>query len=249
VIREINGAKEAGLNRAVWDLRHASPIEITPGQQGGGGGGGGGGFFGGGRGPRAAPGEYTIRLTAAGKQSTKTVRVEEDARVQISEADRARWSDATMKVYELQKSADRARRAVLSLKTQMTALQDALKKNPSTSQAINSAVKTVSDQIDDLQRKLVPVSDGPLGGAGPALPGTPRPLVGRVGQLAGGLDGYTAAPTSAQLERIDELSGELKAVIELLNRVVEEAVPNLNKQMRDSGAPFVNPGQRITLPQ
>jgi photosystem II stability/assembly factor-like uncharacterized protein len=249
VIREITGVKEAGLNRAVWDLRHASPIEITPGQQGGGGGGGGGGFFGGGRGPRVAPGEYTIKLTAAGKESTKTVRVEEDARVQISDTDRARWNDATMKVYELQKSADRARRTVQSLKTQMTALQDALKKNPSTSQAINSAVKTVSDQIDDLQRKLVPVSDGPLGGAGPALPGTPRPLVGRIGQLAGGLDGYTAAPTTAQLERIDELSTELKTIIEQLNKVIDEAVPNLNKQMRDSGAPFVNPGQRITPPQ
>jgi photosystem II stability/assembly factor-like uncharacterized protein len=248
VIREINGAKEAGLNRVVWDLRHASPIEIQPGQQGGGGGGG-GGFFGGARGPRVAPGEYTVRLAAAGKQATGTVRVGEDSRIQISEADRARWTDATMKVYELQKSADLARRTTQNLKTQMTALQESLKKNPGSSQTISTAVKAVADQIDDIQRKLVPGSEGPLGSAGPALPGAPRPLVGRIGQLAGGLDGYTAAPTPAQLEKIDELSKELKAVIEQLNKVIEDGVPNLNKQMRDSGAPFVTPGQRITPPQ
>jgi hypothetical protein len=34
-----------------------------------------------------------------------------------------------------------------------------------------------------------------------------------------------------------------------LNKVIEEGVPNLNKQMRDSGAPFVNAGQRIPPPQ
>jgi hypothetical protein len=180
---------------------------------------------------------------------TRTVRVEEDSRIQIAEADRARWSDATMRVYEIQKSADAARRATQSLKTQMTALQDSLKRNTATSQAINSAVKAVADQIDEIQRKLMPVADGPLGGAGPPLPGTPRPLVGRIGQLAGALDGYTAAPTAAQLERIDDLSKELKLVIDQLNRVIEESVPNLNKQMRDSGAPFLNAGQRITPPQ
>jgi hypothetical protein len=45
------------------------------------------------------------------------------------------------------------------------------------------------------------------------------------------------------------LSKELKAVIEQLNKVIEESVPNLNKQMRDSGAPFLIAGQRITPPQ
>ncbi len=129
VIRELRGPKEAGLNRVVWDLRRQSPVQLEPGQQGGGGGGG-GGFFGGGRGPRVLPGEYTVMVAAAGKQATKTVRVEEDSRIQINEADRGRLTEAQMKLYEMQKSIDAARRSLQNLKTQMSALQDSLAKNP-----------------------------------------------------------------------------------------------------------------------
>jgi hypothetical protein len=38
-------------------------------------------------------------------------------------------------------------------------------------------------------------------------------------------------------------------MIEQLNKLIEESIPNLNKQIRDSGLSFVNPGQRVALPQ
>lgn len=247
VVRELTGPKEAGLNRVVWDLRHSSPITPQQGQQAGGGGGGGGGGFGA-AGPRVPPGDYTIKVMVAGKQATKNVRVEEDSRIQISDADRARWSEASMKVYDLVKSADAARRSVASLKTQLTAVQDSLKKMPNVPQGITAAAKSVADQVDDLQRKLVSTPDA-SGGAGPPLPGTPRPLFNRVAQLGGALDNYTAAPTAEQLARIEDLSKELKTLIEQVNKVIEESVPNLNRQIRDSNVPFVNPGARIIPPQ
>src|SRR5215211_8015794 len=54
VVRELRATKEAGLNRVVWDLRMAPPVQPQEGGQGpggeGGGGGGGGGF---GFGPRS----------------------------------------------------------------------------------------------------------------------------------------------------------------------------------------------------
>jgi hypothetical protein len=210
--------------------------------------GGGGGFFGGGgRGPRVEPGEYAIRVSAAGKEATASVRVQEDPRIQISEADRAKWSAAVMQSYELMRSASSAQRSVQNLKTQMTSLQESLRRTPNVAKEVSDAVKSVSDQVDDIQKRLVPVFDQ-SGSAGPPLPDAPRPLLGRVGQLFGGLDSYTAAPTSDQSARLVELSTELKALIDQLNKLIDETIPNLNKQIRDSGVSFVNPGPRVAIP-
>ena len=74
-------------------------------------------------------------------------------------------------------------------------------------------------------------------------------MLGRIGQIYNGLDGYTAAPTTDQMTRLGELAVELKVLIDQLNKLIDEAVPNLNKQIRDSGVSFVNPGQRVAPPQ
>ncbi|PYT04315.1 MAG: hypothetical protein DMF60_15700 [Acidobacteria bacterium] len=290
VVREMTGPREAGVNRAVWDLRLAAPNQGGPGGGRGGGGGGGGGrggggggrggaqqapqaaagetpiaaepqaapqlggggggggFGGGGRGPRVPPGEYNVKVSAAGKEATTTVRVEEDPRIQISEADRAKWSDALMKAYELQRSGGAAQRAVQNLRTQMTSLQESLRRTPNVSKEVNDAVKSVSDQVDDVQKKIVPVFDQ-SGSAGPPLPDAPRPVLGRIGQLFNGLDSYTSAPTPDQTAKLGELAGELRVLIDQLNKLIDEAVPNLNKQIRDNGVSFVNPGQRVAPPQ
>jgi hypothetical protein len=193
------------------------------------------------------PGEYTVKISAAGKEATTTVRVQEDPRIQISDADRAKWSDAVMKAYELQRSATAAQRSVQNLRTQLTALQESLRR-PNVPKEVNDAVKSVSDQVDAVSRRLVPTFDQ-SGGAGPPLPGAPRPVLGRIGQLFNGLDSYTAAPTPDQIAKLGEFSVELKGLIDQLNKLIDEAVPNLNKQIRDSGVAFVNAGQRVTPPQ
>jgi antitoxin component HigA of HigAB toxin-antitoxin module len=194
------------------------------------------------------PGDYTVKLLVDGKEQIKTVRVSEDPRIQISDADRARLTDALMKAWELQRYAQSAGRAVQNLKTQMTALQESSRRNANSSKEVNDAIKALADQVDDIQKKLVPSFDQ-AGGAGPALPDAPRPIAGRIGQFFGSLDGYTAAPTADQLMRLEDLSRELKAVVDQLNKVIDESIPNLNKQMRDSGVAFVNPGRRVTPPE
>jgi ABC-type transporter Mla subunit MlaD len=185
---------------------------------------------------------------ASGKEATATVRVQEDPRIQMSDADRAKWNDALMKAYELSRSAQAAGRAVQNLKTQMTSVQDSLRRTPNVPKEVNDAVKTLSDQIDDTQKKIVQTFDN-SGGAGPPLPGAPRPITGRIGQLFNGLDSYTAAPTADQLARLSELTTELRALVDQLNKIIDESVPNLNKQIRESGVAFVNPGQRVPPPQ
>jgi hypothetical protein len=116
------------------------------------------------------------------------------------------------------------------------------------SKEVNDAVNLVSEQVDDIQRRLVPVFDQ-SGSAGPPLPDAPRPLLGRAGQFFGGLDSYSAAPTSDQSARLSELTTELKSLVDRLNKVIDESIPNLNKLIRESGVTFVNPGSRVPFPQ
>ncbi|HET7218941.1 MAG TPA: hypothetical protein VFJ02_12885 [Vicinamibacterales bacterium] len=77
VVRELNGKKDAGLNRVLWNLAPNTPAGAA----------GRGGFGGrGGRGgrasfvtPNAVPaGTYVVKLTIGGKELMTTVRVEED---------------------------------------------------------------------------------------------------------------------------------------------------------------------------
>jgi photosystem II stability/assembly factor-like uncharacterized protein len=241
VVRDLKGPKEAGLNRIVWDLRLNPPAPPPEGQ------GEGGGFFGTPRGPRVQPGSYAIKIAVGDKTATGNVTVEEDPRIQIVEADRGKLNEAIAKVYALQKSADAARKTMQSLKTQITTLQNSLKENTDVSKPVNDSVQKLSDQLAAIQKKLVSAPDA-SGSAGPALPDEPRPLLSQITGVAFGLDSYTAAPTEDETTRIDDLSRQLKDLIAELNKFIGEDVNNLNKQLRDSGLQFLNPGKPVEPP-
>ncbi len=236
VIRDLKGAKEAGLNRIVWDLRLNPPVPPVEGQEGG------GGFFGAPRGPRVQPGTYTVKIAVGDKTDTGNVTVQEDPRIQIVEADRGKLSEAIMKVYAMQKSADGARKTMQTLKTQLTTLQNSLKDNTEVSKPINDSIQKLADNLTTIQKKLVSTPDM-TGNAGPALPDEPRPLLNQINGVAFGLDSYTAAPTADELVRIEDLSKQLKDLVAELNKFIAEDVANLNKQLRDSGLQFLNPGK------
>ncbi len=92
IISETKGPNAAGLNQVMWNMRITETLLVQP-AQGGRGRGGGGGGFGGGRGGRggtpaistfggsiaAAPGDYTIVVSAGNKTLIKKTRILEDA--------------------------------------------------------------------------------------------------------------------------------------------------------------------------
>jgi hypothetical protein len=50
------------------------------------------------------------------------------------------------------------------------------------------------------------------------------------------------------LTRIEDLSKQLKDLLAELNKFIAEDVANLNKQLRDSGLQFLNPGKPLESP-
>jgi septal ring factor EnvC (AmiA/AmiB activator) len=185
-----------------------------------------------------------VKIAADAKTASGIMVVQEDPRIEIIAGDRVRLSDAIMRVYALQKSADAARKNLQSLRTQITTLQNSLKETPDVSKQVNDSVQKLLDELTTIQKKLVATPDT-SGSAGPALPDEPRPLISQIGGVAAGLDSYTAAPTADELVRIDDLSKQLRVVIGEVNKLVDEGVANLNKQLRESGFQFLNPGKRV----
>jgi photosystem II stability/assembly factor-like uncharacterized protein len=234
VVRDLKGSKEAGLNRIVWDLRLNPPSQPQEGDSSS--------FFGAPRGPRVQPGVYSVKLSAGDKTTSGSVTVQEDPRIQIVETDRGKLSEAIAKTYALQKSAEAARKTMASLKTQIASLQTALKDNSEIPKPVNDSVQKVSDGLAAIQKKLITTPDN-SGGAGPPLPDEPRPLLNQINTVAFGLDNYTAAPTTDEVTRIEDLSKQLRDLLAELNKFIAEDVANLNKQLRDSGLQFLNPGK------
>jgi hypothetical protein len=78
---------EAGLNRAVWNLRHSvgAPGEERRGPQG----------------PLVVPGVYTVRLEAAGATTEQTLTVLEDPRIEVDPAVRRAWTQTLLELAEL----------------------------------------------------------------------------------------------------------------------------------------------------
>jgi photosystem II stability/assembly factor-like uncharacterized protein len=240
VVRELRGPREAGIHRVAWDLRHEPPVraEAEPSV----------GPFGAPSGPLVLPGEYTVRVSAGSRQVSRTVRVEEDPRLHVSEDELRAHRDAWHRVGRLYASADVARRRVVELRTRVIEWVEGLKRQPNASPSVQAALASLLKELDELRDHFV-ARPRPLGFAGPDLPGTPRPIVGRLAQLYSAIGSFTARPTPRQAEMIEELAQELTQLVDRLNRIIEETIPNLNQQLRENRIPHLAPGERVVVPR
>jgi photosystem II stability/assembly factor-like uncharacterized protein len=203
------------------------------------------GFFGTPRGPLVLPGEYTIKVSAGPHQVTKTVRVEEDPRIQISSADRRAHYEALLALSKLLGSAEAARKSADNLKTQLTQWSETMKKLPRVPESVTTASEAVSKQLERIQRQLA-VGRGSSSDE-ETTPDAPPSVRSRIGRLWFALESYTAPPTARQSEQIQEATKQLQGVVEQLNNLIDVEIPKLNQQMKDNNVPYLNPGERLKM--
>jgi photosystem II stability/assembly factor-like uncharacterized protein len=246
LVREIDSAANAGINRIIWDFRARSPIPpAAPGAAGGGFGGGFGGFMGGmaQAGPRVDPGEYTVKVTFGAQEVTKKLVVEEDPRIQISDADRAARRNFLNQIAQISPGAVMAQRSLQSLRAALTTEMEAWKRPgaPRIPDNVKQAAEDYLKKIDEVYPKFatLPQPQGQLGSAGPALSeAPPTPLPQRLLQLAGAIENYMAAPTAWQLEQLSILQKEVSDALPKV-RPLMEGLASLNKLMNEAGIPHI----------
>ena len=220
-IRTLHGSDAAGLNRVNWDLRHEPPLPPT----------GQGGFGGPPAGPRALPGTYSVRITAGDSQSTTTVTVFDDPRINVPQADRRAQRDALLGLGGLMARLDGAHQTAERFTGQLELLAESLETGEVPA-AVSSMVVSVSDQMDALEGKLA--RGGGFGGA------SPRPLSSRITRLYRNLESYTERPNAFQVTRIEAYTQEFNGLLEELDQFIANEIATLNSTIEQHGI------QRIT---
>lgn len=236
VVREIKLARPAfGINRASWDLRHEAPVKPEPGAERG--------FGGPPRGPLVLPGSYTLEVAVAGKQATETVVVEDDPRINVTDAERRAWHDAQLSAGRTWARADAADKAVKSIQKQLEELKAALEKKADVPEAVTRSVADLLEKAKPLARRLS--ADAPAGFAGAPLADDPEPLLPRARSLGFALGAYVGAPTEAQQRLIDRTSGAVDEVAAAIKALQQNDVKALNKLVYESGIGKIDGGPAI----
>nr|MBA2338960.1 hypothetical protein [Pyrinomonadaceae bacterium] len=233
VSESANVPKEAGLNRAVWDLRYGGPRVRRPPTdeevQ----------FTGGPRGPQVLPGTYTVKLTVGNQTQERKVEVRIDPTISVTTDALQLMQDMTLKLRDMQSATNDALRALDSIKSQLQFIERTVKdRSTEPPKELLETIATYTKQIEALQGRLAR-PDGGLGFEGRAQ------LVDRIGGLFFAIDGTNAAPTGAQRQYFNELQGEYQTRISEVNKFINETVPKLNEALRRGGAPNVLPGKPV----
>ncbi len=245
LVRDFTATNEPGIQRVTWDCRHQSPL---PGQTSGN-----SGFAGAfPRGPRVLPGEYTLKLIVDGKEvMSKPLIVEEDPRIQLLPADAKARVDFLLAVNKLQRSGTESQNRLSALRSQLASLRDNLNKQQNKPESLIALVGKVLDEVIDVQNRLNPqiVRAGMASeAAGPADEATlalQDAAMRKISRLFDELDLYTEPVSAKHRSQLPKLTATLNALIEQVNRLVTETVPNLNRQVEAAGLSPLKAGETI----
>jgi hypothetical protein len=220
VVDELPASKRPGLNRVTWPMREKPP-RVPPAAQIA--------FFGI-RGPRLLPGDYTVRLTKAGKVSETKLTVGLDRRAKFSVADRKAQFDAAMKVHALfgEESA---------LMDRIVGLRKALAQSGAALPEADPLRKNISDfdgKVDAVRKKIVATTEGG------AITGEER-LREHTDQLYGAILSYEGKPGDYATTYIDTLKRELAEVTKEFEQLLAKDLPALNESLKSKGQQPIQP--------
>ena len=220
VVDELPASKRPGLNRVMWTMR-AKPPRVPPAAQI---------AAAGIRGPRLVPGDYTVRLTKAGKVYDTKLTVGLDRRAKFSSADRKAQFDAAMRVYAL--FGDET-----ALMDRIIGLRQALAQTGAAVPEGDPLRKQISDfdgKVDAVRKKIVATTEGG------AITGEER-LREHTDQLYGAILSYEGKPAAYQIAYIDTLKRELDEVTKQFDQLLAQDLPALNDSLKSKGQQPLSP--------
>ena len=211
VVDELPASKRPGLNRVMWTMR-AKPPHVPPAAQI---------AIAGIRGPSLVPGDYTVRLTKAGKVYDTKLTVGLDRRAKFSPADRKAQFDAAMRVVELFGNET-------ALMDRIIGLRQALAQTGAAVPEGDQLRKQISDfdgKVDAVRKKIVATTEGG------AITGEER-LREHTDQLYGAILSYEGKPAAYQIAYIDTLKRELDEVTKQFDHLLAQDLPALNDSLK-----------------
>jgi hypothetical protein len=216
MIRELKDTTcVAGINRIVWDLRSegATQLNRPPNPNS---------WRSGPFRPLVVPGEYSITLIANGEEHQSTVTIRADPRLDLSQKDYQAQNEEMKKlisnlseVHSLINKADDLSHQLKDLMKRIGSGED----NPELLQAIKDGKKNIESLRDD--HLLRPA---------PSMGYRQRPrLREETRSIMYAIDGATARPTTAQLNRVVQLNEETIEVKKQFDEIIAREISTVNK--------------------
>src|SRR5438067_1666336 len=218
VVDEVPASKRPGLNRVTWTMREKPP-RVPPEAQI---------AFGSSRGPRLVPGDYTVRLTKAGKSYETKLAVGLDRRANFSAEDRKAQYDAAMKVHTLFNDESALMDRILVLRRDVSKAAAAVAEND----PLKKTIKGFDDKIDNVRKKIVATKEGG------AITGEER-LREHTDQLYGALLSFEGKPGDYQIAYIAALRRELEDVTKDFDQLLTKDLSGLNDSLKSKGQPAI----------
>jgi photosystem II stability/assembly factor-like uncharacterized protein len=215
---------DVGLNRFVWDMRHADAARF-PGMIL---------WAGSVTGPRIAPGRYQIKLTADGKTHTETFDVRKDPRLTTTDADFARQLDMQLKIRDKLTETHNAIISIREARAQVNELLKRVQGQPNF-KAISDAAKSLNGKMTAIEEELYQTknqsSQDPLN--------YPIRLNNKLAALGGTISNADSAPTDQSYAVYEDLTGKINAQLRQLEAVLKTDIPAFNALVREQNIPAV----------
>lgn len=211
---------KAGMNRVVWDLRHAD-AEGFPGLV----------LWGSLTGPRAVPGPYKARLRVGPLEETVEFTVRPDPRASTSQSDYEEQLGFLLAVRDKLTQTHRAVKAIRDVREQLTNLNKRLKDDPD-----------VTDAIKGIDKKLTAIEEA-LYQTNAKSPqdvlNFPIRLNNKLASVAGTAGTGDNRPTDQAEQVRKELTQQVDGELGKLRRVLSEDLPRLNELLSKKKVPGV----------
>jgi len=182
------------------------------------------------RGPRLVPGDYTVRLTKAGKVYDTKLTVGLDRRAKFNSADRKTQFDAAMRVVALFGDESALMDRIIGLRQALAEKGAALPEGD----PLRKQLSDFDGKIDAVRKKIVATTEGG------AITGEER-LREHTDQLYGAILSYEGKPAAYQITYIDTLRRELDDVTKQFDQLLTQELPALNDVLKSQGQQPVSP--------
>jgi photosystem II stability/assembly factor-like uncharacterized protein len=216
----VDGAFDQGMHRAQWNLRHDGALTFD------------GIVLEGGNpavGPWAPPGTYVAQLTVDGQRFTEAFAVRRDPRLtDVTDADMVAQFELADAI---RISESRANGAVILIRDLREQLETSLA--GSNNQELRSAASSFAADVSAVEAELYQVrNQSPKDKIA-----FPIKLNDRLTGLRSHLERGDGAPADAYRAVFEELSSELDAHLAVLERLLSERLPQLNRDLAGAGLP------------
>nr|MBA3804549.1 glycosyl hydrolase [Acidobacteriota bacterium] len=222
--REPRLTTESGLNRFVWDMRHADAARF-PGMIL---------WSGEVRGPRAMPGAYTVRLTVDGKTLTQAFEIKKDPRIQTTPEEFAKQFQLLSKIRDKLTETHNAVAQIRDVKRQLDDLLKRAADGPN-SKPVLDAGRELNAKLSAVEEELYQTknqsSQDPLN-----FPIRLNNKLAALGNIVGSAD---AQPTEQSYALYDELAAKIDAQLGRFAQVMSADLKAFNNLVRTSDIPAV----------